>query len=384
MTARPRILLLVTLAEVGGAQTYLAHLVPGLVAEFEVTVAAWGPGPLRAAVEAAGARYIALQHVRRDVSLWRDPLGLLELVRLCRRLRPDIVHANSSKAGILGRIAARIAGVPVRIFTVHGWAFAQYHGTASKVYLWLDRLVRPLTTSFICVSSQTRAAGVAARTCDPDATIVIPNAVDVATAPRAELTGDPPRVVSVGRLKEPKDFVGLVRALAGTGVPFRAAIVGDGPDRPEIEGAVSARGLEDSVELLGERGDVAALLAASDVFVLSSRSEGMPISVLEAMAAGLPVVASAVGGVPELAEDAVTGLLVPAGDEAALRGALARILADAALRRSLGEAGRRRAEEKFDLPRFRAAHLELYRAELARSGRNLDQSGASADRHPTQ
>jgi glycosyltransferase involved in cell wall biosynthesis len=376
MTTRPRILLLVTLAEVGGAQTYVALLVPGLVEEFEVTVAAWGPGPLREAVEAAGASYVPLQHVRRAVSVWHDPLGLVELVRLCRRLRPDIVHANSSKAGILGRLAARIAGVPVRIFTVHGWAFAQYHGAASTLFLWLDRLVRPLTTSFICVSGQTRDAGIAARTCHRDRTIVIANAVDVAAAPLATLDGEPPRVVSVGRLKEPKDFSGLVRSLAGTRVPFTAAIIGDGPDRPEIDNAISETGLEESFELLGERDDVAAQLAASDLFVLSSRSEGMPMSVLEAMAAGLPVVASAVGGVPELVVDGVTGLLVTAGDDVPLRQALARLLADAALRRSLGEAGRRRAEEKFDLPRFRAAHLELYRSALARSRSGADHDPA--------
>src|SRR3569833_650579 len=183
MSAKPRLLLLVTLAEVGGAQSYVMSLVPALVDELDVTVAAWGPGPVRAAVEAAGARYVPLQHVRRAVSPVHDPLGLLELVRLCRRIRPDIVHANSSKAGILGRIAAWLARVPVRVFTVHGWAFAQYDGAAATVYLWLDRLVRPLTTRFICVSEGSRDAGLAARTCPADRATVIPNAVDVGGSP---------------------------------------------------------------------------------------------------------------------------------------------------------------------------------------------------------
>jgi glycosyltransferase involved in cell wall biosynthesis len=361
MSARRRILILVTLAEVGGAQTYVALLVPALVEEYDVTVAAWGAGPLRAAVEAAGARYVPLHHVRRAVSLWRDPVGLIELVRLCRRIQPDIVHANSSKAGILGRLAAKIAGVPVRIFTVHGWAFAQYHGFAATLYLSLDRLVRPLTTSFICVSERTRDAGIAARTCNRDNTTVIPNAVDVAATPRASLEGDPPRVISVGRLKEPKDFVGLVRALAQIDTPLRAAIIGDGPDRPDVEAAAN------DVELLGERNDVLVQLAASDVFALWSNSEGMPMSVVEAMAVGLPVVASAVGGIPELVQDGVTGVLVPAGDEAALSEALTRLLGDPRLRRRLGAAGRERAVERFDVPRFHAAHLELYRRELRKA-----------------
>lgn len=367
MRGRPRILLLVTLAEVGGAQSYVMLLVPGLVAEFDVVVAAWGPGPLAAAVESAGARFVPLRHVRRPVSPLHDALGLLELVRLCRRERPDVVHANSSKAGVLGRIAARIAGIPARVFTVHGWAFAQYEGAASAAYLWLDRLVRPLTTRFVCVSERTRTLGIEARTCAAGRTVVIPNAVDVARAPRAALTGRPPRVVTVGRLKEPKDFVGLVHALGRSGMPFRAVVIGDGPDRPLVEEAIRNARVQDRVELLGEREDVPAQLAASDVFVLSSRSEGMPISVLEAMAAGLPIVASAVGGIPELVEDGVSGLLVEAGDVDALAAALRRVLGDTELRERLGAAARARAEERFDLPRFRDAHVRLYREELARA-----------------
>jgi glycosyltransferase involved in cell wall biosynthesis len=367
MSARPRILLLVTLAEVGGAQTYLALLVPALVEEFDVVVAAWGPGPLREAVEKAGARYVPLHHVRRRVSLWRDLRGLIELIGLCRRERPLIVHANSSKAGILGRAAARIAGVPVRIFTVHGWAFAQYHGVASALYLWLDRLVRPFTTHFICVSESTRDAGIAARTCATHNSSVIPNAVDVAATPRASLAGDPPRVVSVGRLKEPKDFVGLVRALSIADAPYRAAIVGEGPDRPTVEEAIHRYASSEHIALLGERSDVAEQLAQSDVFVLASRSEGMPLSVLEAMAAGLPVVASSVGGVPELVVAGETGLLVPPGDIDALADALRAILTNVGLRRAMGNAGRARAQHLFDLSGFRAAHVRLYRETLTRA-----------------
>ena len=121
------------------------------------------------------------------------------------------------------------------------------------------------------------------------------------------------------------------------------------------------------MELLGERNDVPAQLAASDVFALWSNSEGMPMSVVEAMAVGLPIVASAVGGIPELVEDDVTGLLLAAGDEAALSTALNRLLKDPELRRRLGAAGRERAVERFDIPRFHAAHLELYRRELEKA-----------------
>jgi glycosyltransferase involved in cell wall biosynthesis len=366
----PRVLVLITLAEAGGAQTYVAQLLPGLVEHHDVTVAAHGDGPLVEATRAAGARFVALQDVRRALHPLRDPLGLLELVLLMRRLRPDIVHANSSKAGVLGRVAAVLARVPVRIFTVHGWAFSAYSGAASWLYRWADRLMAPLTTATICVAEGERARGLAARTCHAESTVVIPNAVDVAGTPQSSVPGNPPQIVSVGRLAPPKDALTLVRALPAVRSPFRALLVGDGPDRPAIEAERDAFGLEDRLELTGTRSDVRELLAGADAFVLASRSEGAPMSILEAMAAGLPVVASDVGGVGELVDDGVTGLLVPAGDAAALAAALDRLLADPALRRRMGAAGRELALRRFDVGEARRAHVELYARALERaSGR---------------
>ena len=144
---RPKVLMVITLAEAGGAQSYVASLLPALSEHFEVAVAAHGDGPLRDATVKAGARFIPLRHVRRPIHPGRDVAGLVELVRLIRRERPAILHASSSKAGILGRLAAAAAGVPVRIFTVHGWAFSAYSGLSSKLYRWADRLMRPLTTA---------------------------------------------------------------------------------------------------------------------------------------------------------------------------------------------------------------------------------------------
>jgi glycosyltransferase involved in cell wall biosynthesis len=161
-----------------------------------------------------------------------------------------------------------------------------------------------------------------------------------------------------------------VRALAAVRDPaFMSRIVGDGPERPALEAEIRAAGLLQRVELAGERRDVPQLLEDADVFVLSSRSEGAPLSILEAMAAGLPVVASAVGGVPEIVDDGTTGLLVPPGDAGALAAALERLLADPALRSRLGGAGWERVRERFDLAQLRRSHLELYDRELARVGR---------------
>jgi glycosyltransferase involved in cell wall biosynthesis len=366
---KPRLLVLVTLAETGGAQAYVTALLPALAPRLDVVVAAHGDGPLIDAARAAGVRFVPLRHVRRAVSPVRDLLGLLELIALIRRERPDIVHLNSSKAGVLGRLAAMLAGAPITVFTVHGWAFKAYSGIASALYRAADGLMSRATTVTICVTETEREAGLAAGTCRPARTTVIPNAIDASSARRAQRDAGPLRIISVGRLAWPKDPITLVHALAQVrAASVELLVAGDGPQRPRVEAEVRRLGLDSVIRLLGPRDDVPDLLASCDVFVLASRSEGGPISILEAMAAGLPVVASDVGGVRELVDDGATGLLVPAGDSHALAAALQRLLDDARLRHRLGEAGRRRLVERFDVEAHRRAHLELYARELARHG----------------
>jgi glycosyltransferase involved in cell wall biosynthesis len=375
------VLLLITLAEVGGAQSYVAALLPALAERYDVVLAAYGEGPLREAAARAGARFVPLRHVRRPIHPLRDLAGLFELRRLMRRERPQIVHASSSKAGVLGRLAASSTRVPIRFFTVHGWAFSAYSGLSSRLYRFADRLMASLTTITICVSEKELAEGLKAGTCSSERSVVIHNAVDVTAARRSVHDRPTPRMVAVGRMKAPKDFMTLVRAVAVLGdEELETLVVGDGPDRDDVEAEIRRLGLEQRVVLAGERDDVPVLLAESDVFVLSSRSEGLPVSVLEAMAAGLPVVASDVGGLKELVVDGETGLLVPAGDEAALAAALRPLLQNRDLRRRFGAAGRARAEGRFDLASFRRAHLELYARQLELAGAVAEPSVEPAER----
>ena len=366
---RPRLLLLITLSERGGAQSYVASLLPAVAERFDTTLAAHGYGPLADAASAVGVTFVSLRHLRRALNPFRDALGLVELVRVIRRRRPDILHASSSKAGILGRLAAWFAGVPIRIFTVHGWAFAAYAGVPGWLYRLAERSMVPLTSATICVAEYERRAGIAAGACRAEHTVVIPNAVDVAAFPHAAPRGGLAELISVGRLRAPKDFITLARALARLQPgSFRASLVGDGPDRSTIEAELARLGLTDAVVLLGDRSDVPELLARAELFVCSSRSEGMPVSILEAMAVGLPVVASRVGGVSEIVDDGRTGFLVAPGVVAALADALARLIDDRALREQMGRAGRQAALERYDLPQFRQAHIDLY-------GRLLEERG---------
>jgi glycosyltransferase involved in cell wall biosynthesis len=202
--------------------------------------------------------------------------------------------------------------------------------------------------------------------------VVIHNAVDVSWFPVPRRGGNAPRIASVGRLAFPKDFSTLVGALASLETDWQATLVGEGPLRGEIVDELERRGLEQRVELLGSRDDVHDLLASADVFVLSSRSEGFPVSILEAMSAGLPVVASDVGGVSEAVVHGETGLLVPANDPGALAEALERLLRDVPLRLRLGATGLERVRRHFDVVPFRRAHLELYRRLSAHRAERAD------------
>jgi glycosyltransferase involved in cell wall biosynthesis len=340
--------------------------------EYDVGLAAHGDGPLRTAAERMGIPFFPLRYVRRSISPWYDALGLLELVALFRRFRPDIVHLNSSKVGILGRLAAALARVRTRVFTAHGWAFDATHGTGRTLYRLADRAVRPLATMIICVSEYQRREGLQAGVCTAERSLVIPNGVELGPVPSREAAVGPVEIVSVGRLAEPKDFSALIRAMSL--VPHETArlrLLGDGPLRAMLEGEIAEAGLGSVVELAGEVPDVRARLSKADVFVLSSASEGMPISVLEAMASALPVVASGVPGMEELVVDGETGYLVAPGDAEALADRLRRVIDDSALRTRLGAAGRRRAEDRFGLASWQRAHLELYAKLLAERQRDI-------------
>ncbi len=372
-------LVVATLAEVGGVGSYIAMLLPELVKRFDVIVAAHGPGPLQETSLAAGARYVALSHLRRPLNPFHDALALAELVRVCRRERPDIIHLNSPKTVFLGRLAGVLARIPIRIVSIHGWSFSV--PGIPRVAVWADRLARPLATATICVSEFDRELGIAAGMCARERTVVIHNGIDVR---RFEATSherrDVPVVAFVGRLAPQKDPATFIQALAMLERnSYHAIVAGSGPDADSIAAEIERLGLHDSVELLGVRDDVPQILSSADVFVLSSIYESLPISILEAMAAGLPVVATNVGGVPELVVDQQTGFIVGSRDPEALAQAMKKLLADPDLRRRFGSAARARVEARFGIERFQREHVGVYRHEL--EGRRL--SGSEAARPPS-
>jgi glycosyltransferase involved in cell wall biosynthesis len=172
-------------------------------------------------------------------------------------------------------------------------------------------------------------------------------------------TNQRPVLITVGRLAPPKDFETLFKALQKLD-HGKTIVVGDGPNRPWVEKFINQNGLSQKIYLLGEREDVPDLLAGAEIFLLSSRKEGLPRTVIEAMLAGLPVVATRVGGLPELVEDSITGFLVPPGDPEALASVLQKLIEDPDLRRTMGEAGRKKALLEFTLDRMLKETLRVY------------------------
>ena len=351
----------ITRLDRGGSAENTLWSALGLTARgYRVTVLT-GPGDDRPSAllpraEAAGIRVRVLPALGRDIRPARDLRALCGLVRMLRRDRPTILHTHESKAGILGRWAARIAGCRRIVHTPHGHIFyGHFPPTRTAVFLVLERLTARLTTRLVALTpreiEEHLVRGVGRR----DQWVAIHSGVPlerfqgVTPDPdglRRELSCPPgvPLVGSVGRLARVKRYQDLIAAVACLGRPDAVClIVGDGPEAAALAAAARMSGVEDRVRFLGWREDVPRIVASLSVVILPSANEGMGRVLVEAMAAGVPVVATRVGGIPSVVADGECGLLVEPGDVAGLAGAIGKLLADRPLAARMGEAGRRRA-----------------------------------------
>ena len=367
--ARTHVAHVIDSLQVGGTENGLVNVVGALGGELRQTVIVMtATGPLAARLP-AGVEVVV---VGKRPGL--DAAALLRLTGLLRRIRPDIVHSRNW--GALDAVpAARLARVRAVVHGEHGREIADPQGLdprRNRIRRWLAPFVdRYVTVSFDLGRWLAATVGIAERKI-----VTIHNGVDTRRfgdgdrmAGRAVLgvEGDTVVVGTVGRLDPVKDQIGLLDAYAQlreNGVRHRLVLVGDGPCRADLEARAARPDLRGHVRILGERGDVPRLLAGFDLFVLPSIAEGISNTVLEAMASGLPLVATRTGGNPELVEDGVTGRLVPVGDRSALAAALGAYLADPHVRALHGKAGRQRAIDEFSLERMADRHRRLY-AELA-------------------
>jgi glycosyltransferase involved in cell wall biosynthesis len=375
----PQLVSLLSAKHYANSRDFEYHLISGLEAGAE--------GNLFREVEAAGVWFHPVAPLRRELSLPDDPRALAALVRLFWTIRPHIVHARSAKARVLGPIAARMAGVPVVLQTVHGWSFNNAIGRRRAVFVGLERLSAAFCDCSIFVSERDLAEGIELGIVSPDAVTrgraaLIRSGIDLSQFRRLDLKEranfrvslgilDGQRVISlVQRLSPPKTpqvFVEAIRLLLASHPDVAVWIVGDGPLRPAVESAVEAAGLRSHVRFLGLRTDIAAILSATDVFVHSSLREGLPRVVVESLAVATPVVATDVGGVSQVIRSGVNGLLVPPGDPVSLAQAIVATLDD-----PIAAEGRARSGlgglQHFGAERMLEQQHELYVSQLARHG----------------
>jgi glycosyltransferase involved in cell wall biosynthesis len=291
----------------------------------------------------------------------------------------DILHVHGARAAFFGRLAAIPLGErrPRVVYTIHGFAAPHYPPPKRQALLFLERWLARATDAWICVSHAEKDALLATGITDADRVQVIWNGIDLArfvgaSPPRQEarsaiaLSADDCIVTTICRLYRPRDFQTLLYAFRRVQDALPHAhllIVGDGPLRAQVEQWVQSLALQNHVHLLGMRRDVPQILAATNIFVLSSRGwEGLPLTVLEAMASSLPVVASDVGGTREAVINQQTGYLFPPGDMVALADHLQTLASDPALAQQMGQRGLVRVKEFFTLERMvreTAARYEL-------------------------
>lgn len=368
MRVRPiRVMFIVPNLFYGGAERNLTTLLPRMdPTRFTPSVICIGeegyrgdPG-LFLTLPAAGIEAKALRRLHKRQAV----RALIELVMMMRRTRPDVVVVQAYNAETLGRIAARIAGVKHTIKWVHNASGLVQRGPVRST---VDRALTRWTSGYFGVAEAQRPYLVDELGYPDDKIRIIHNGVDPAQfsigidrGVRAEFgfAEDNPVVGIVARLGPEKDHVSLLRAARSVvdELPrVRFLLIGDGPTRPHLEALCAELQITPNVHFAGSRTDVARLLPALDVFVLSSVSECFPISLLEAMACARPAVCTAVGGIPEMINDGETGYLVPPKDPPQLADRLVRLLRDPQTARRMGSAARARVEAEFDLDRSTAA-----------------------------
>ena len=315
----------------------------------------------------------------RAISPLDDVRALAALFSLARSFKPDIVHTHLAKAGALGRVAARLAGVRVVVHTYHGSVFRGYFGQRqSAIYLQIERALAALTTRIVAITPGQKADLVRMGIAPSGKIVEIPLGLDLEQfreLPTRDdalsalgLAPDARYVTVVARLVAIKDVPTFLRALARVTElhpDVRGLVVGDGPERAAIESVARDLGLGERCRFLGWRADLANVYAASDIVALSSVNEGSPVSLIEAMAAGRAVVATAVGGVPDVVRGP-TGILVEMGDHRALGEAIARLLEDPVRRAELGRNGREAAFRGYGTDRLVENMDRLYSDLLGR------------------
>lgn len=364
-----KILYGITKSNFGGAQRYVFDMAVGARdAGHEVVVLCGGHGTLIEKLRGENIKVIPLDTMERDISLSKEISSFFQIIKVLDEEEPDVFHINSSKMGGLGGVAGRIAGVKKIIFTAHGWAFNEprpiYQKVIIKFFVWLTLL---FSHEIICVSEKTKR-DISNWPFIKNKLRVIYNGIN-----KFELAERTDETFTVGTIAELHKIKGLDILLTAWSEfiknhQAKLIIIGGGEERENLQNmannlgitALSADG-SNSVTFEGFVDNARSLLSTFDIFVLPSRSEAMPYAPLEAGLAGLPVVATSVGGIPEIIENDESGILIEKENPEALLSALIKLFGNADLRKKLGENLKKKVETEFSLNKMLRDTLEMYK-----------------------
>ena len=376
------ILYVVTQLELGGAQTQLLSLIRRIDKErYNLFLFTAQEGLLmEEALSIPGLTIFRSKYLERSINLWKDFWAAMEIMEVIRKNKIDIVHTHSSKAGILGRWAGALAKTKIIIHTVHGWSFNDFQNPFfKKLSVNLERVSAKFTDTILVVSNHDRQKGLAHKIGSDSQYSVLRYGIDRASfgvrdsAIRKEL-GISEDALVVGTIacfkpqKAPEDFVQLASLASHVFPQARFLMVGDGRLRKKIEKGIEGFNLGSRFILAGWRRDIARVLSAMDVFVLTSLWEGLPIAVLEAMVSRVPVVATHTGGISEIITEGETGFLVPCHDVSSMLKKITALLRDASLKERLREGASQCVDEKFDTETMVKAHEALYQKQVLTKG----------------
>lgn len=343
-----RVLHVITRAVPAGAQTHVVTLIEGMPPKTDIAIVVGEEGYLTERSRQAGAEVFIVPELIRSMRPDVNLRAVMAIRKIIKRWRPTLLHAHCLNAGLCGRIAARWSRCP-SVYTVHGWQWADGTPFARRMLAlateWVGAMVGDQIIT-VCNYDSNLAQKLPLRR-NARRTLIYNGINDYPSV--SDRTGDKKSVVitMVARFMAQKDHSLLIRACSGLDSEWRLRLIGDGETRQFVEAEVCRLGLEDRVEFLGNRSDVAELLDETDILALTSHYEGLPMSILEAMRASLPVIATNVGGIADCVEHGRTGFLVPRGNVEILRAALAELISSNELRKSMGKEGRRRFEMNF-------------------------------------
>jgi len=349
--------------EMGGAQVHVKHLSMYLKKSgHEVTLLSGSETPIFSELQQSGVIYRKVPHLIRDIRVLKDIKALMEMRRILKEIQPDLLAVHSSKAGLLGRLAGWSLGIPT-IFTAHGWAFTEGVPHKKRIfYSLLEKIAGIVSAGIITVSNYDCQLAIQNKIISPEKIKVIHNGVlDITKLKQVSQNKKQIQLIMIARFAEPKNHQVLVEVLSRLDTQdWNIRFVGEGPLKKEIELEVKEKNLSNKVIFLGNRDDIPEMLACSQIFILTSDWEGLPLSIIEAMRSGLPVIASNVGGVEELVQDGKTGFLIEKGNKKELMEKIKFLMENAELRNEMGLSGRKRYIEHFTFEKMAHETLAFY------------------------